>query len=258
MMALLMVGASPALYTDYPTHNHDCYEIILNTEGEGEAQIGASTYPFCPGTIHVIPPHTPHRKRSEQGFRDLYVHTDCLSRAGLAGEGAFAPEEPLVLTDDGAHTMEHLVSALLGRSLLRQDKDAITRELFELVLRLLEDWSHRKAEDPVISSVIHTIAASYSDPEFQVTQALLATGYSKDHLRRRFVQVTGMTPGQYLRSLRIRKGKQLLEQKVLLHLSVSEIAGLCGFYDPSYFCRVFEKEVGMAPSAYSRAAANTI
>ncbi len=127
MMALLMVGASPALYTDYPTHNHDCYEIILN-----------------------------------------------------------------------------------------------------------------------------------SDPEFQVTQALLATGYSKDHLRRRFVQVTGMTPGQYLRSLRIRKGKQLLEQKALLHLSVSEIAGLCGFYDPSFFCRVFEKEVGMAPSAYSRAAANTI
>ena len=161
------------------------------------------------------------------------MHTDCLSRTGLAGEGAFAPKEPLILTDDGARTMEHLVSALLGRSLLRQDKDAISLELFELVLRLLEDWSHRKAEDPVISSVIHTIAASYSDPEFQVTQALLATGYSKDHLRRRFVQVTGMTPGQYLRSLRIRKGKQLLEQKALLHLSVSEIAGLCGFYDPS-------------------------
>ena len=33
-MALLHVGASPAVLLDCGLHNHDCYEIIVNTEGE--------------------------------------------------------------------------------------------------------------------------------------------------------------------------------------------------------------------------------
>ena len=48
-MALLHVGASPTVFTDFPVHEHDCYEIILNVEGTGNARIGGGTTPFPRG-----------------------------------------------------------------------------------------------------------------------------------------------------------------------------------------------------------------
>ena len=78
-MALLLVGASPGSLTECGLHRHACYEIIMNTEGEGVAEIGGREYPFTPGSIHIVPPGMPHRKRSADGFRDLYFHTDTLS-----------------------------------------------------------------------------------------------------------------------------------------------------------------------------------
>ena len=107
------------------------------------------------------------------------------------------------------------------------------------------------APDHVIRQLIHTITVSYSDPDFHVTEALTATGYSKDHIRRQFHQFTGMTPNEYLTDIRIQYAKRLLRQKNKLRLPVSEIAWMCGFYDAAYFCRLFRKHVGVSPSEYS-------
>ena len=249
-MALLHVGSSPVVYTDYAMHDHNCYEIIMNVEGTGIAEIGGHEIPFSPGTIHVVPPHTPHRKHADLGFRDLYLHTDSLRRVGSAPQTPYSLTEPLLLVDDGCHTMENLFTILLGRTLLHQGKDEITEDLFDVVLRLVAEWSQHEPADAVVSAVVHRITESYSDPEFSVTDALLETGYSKDHLRRRFCQVTGTTPNQYLRTVRMNHARQLLQQKNALQLSIGEISQMCGFYVSSYFCRSFLKETGLTPSAY--------
>lgn len=248
-MALLTVGASPRLFTDFALHDHGCYEIIMDTEGEGVYRIGEKTYPFAPGTVHIIPPNTPHRKTAAGGFRDIYLHTDSLVPRGAYG--TFAPTEPIVLTDDPSHTMESLFLILLSRYADSSGRDAVTETLFEAVLELVKERAAVTPSDPIIDSVLHTITTSYSDPEFQITDALLSTGYSKDHLRRRFVAAVGMTPVQYLKDVRIRHAKQLLSERRRLRLSIGEIASLCGYYDPAYFCRTFQKETGMTPLAYA-------
>ena len=198
----------------------------------------------------MIPPQTPHRKTAEKGFRDLYLHTDSLRRPGASSGPVLT--EPLLLTDDSCRTMEHLVLVLLGRFPQDTGRDEISELLFDTVLRLIADWSRTEPADPVVSAVLRCIQEGYSDPEFRVTDALLENGYSKDHLRRRFQQVTGTTPNKYLRSLRLRHAKQLLEQNAALRLSIGEIALLCGFYDPAYFCRSFLAETGLSPTAYMK------
>lgn len=249
-MALLLVGASLGTLLDINMHCHDCYEIIMNSEGEGIAEIGGKEYPFAPGVIHVIPPNMPHTKAAADGFRDIYLHTDSLQSGSLPGKQLFAPKEPLVLTDDASGTLENLMSVLLSRYLLGSEADEITGMLFDIVLRLVEKRSMAEPQDPVISDLLRTITASYSDPDFQITDALLGTGYSKDHIRRRFRQVTGMTPVEYLRNVRISYAQRMLRQKDLLHLSVSEIALMSGFYDVSYFCRVFHRVTGVSASEF--------
>ena len=157
-----------------------------------------------------------------------------------------------MLADDDCHTLEKLLSVLLERYLLHQRADDISEALYGVALQLIGERTRDATPDPVIRQLIHTITVSYSDPDFRVTDALLATGYSKDHVRRLFHQFTGMTPNEYLTDIRIRYAKRLLRQKDTLRLPVSEIAWMCGFYDAAYFCRLFRKTVGVSPSAYSR------
>ena len=251
-MALLLVGASPGSLTECGLHRHACYEIIMNTEGEGVAEIGGREYPFTPGSIHIVPPSMPHRKRSADGFRDLYFHTDTLMQSTISAKGSSEPQGPILLADDDCHTMEKILSVLLERYLLHQKTDAIADALYGVALQLIEEWTRNKSPEPAIRQLIHTITVSYSDPDFRVTEALTATGYSKDHIRRQFHAFTGMTPNEYLTDIRIRYAKRLLRQKNNLRLPVSEIAWMCGLYDAAYFCRLFRKLVGVSPSEYAK------
>ncbi|MBQ6232234.1 MAG: AraC family transcriptional regulator [Clostridia bacterium] len=251
-MALLLVGASPNRLMDHELHSHDFYEIIVNTEGEGTAEIGGREYPFSPGTVHVIPPAMPHRKTAPAGFRDFYMRTDTLRRTDAFHKKEVVLSEPLILADDSCHTMTNLLAILLSRYLIQKETDAVTETLYNAVMQMIEAGISSPPVNPVVSRVIQTITASYSDPDFQVTEALTATGYSKDHLRRCFQQATGMTPHGYLTDIRIRYAKRLLRQRDAVRMPVSEIAMLCGYYDPDYFCRLFRAQTGVTPTAYQR------
>lgn len=72
---------------------------------------------------------------------------------------------------------------------------------------------------------------------------------SKYHFLRTFEQVTGLTPHQYLRRLRLRKAAtRLLAEPG----NVLDVALDCGFGDLSNFNRAFRVEFGMSPRAFRR------
>ncbi len=62
-----------------------------------------------------------------------------------------------------------------------------------------------------------------------------------------FRKEVGKTFVDYVTSLRIQEAKNLLE---IQELKVSEIAGIVGYREDSYFIRVFKKYTGMTPSEY--------
>ena len=66
-------------------------------------------------------------------------------------------------------------------------------------------------------------------------------------LQRRFVAATGLTPIQYQQSVRIERGKALLEAE---HRPVEDIAAQVGYQDRVAFGRLFKKLTGMTPAAY--------
>ena len=196
----------------------------------------------------MIPPGMLHRKTAPGGFRDVFLRTDTLNRTDTPRKKERILTAPLILSDDSCHTMTNLLSILLSRSRIQKERDAVTETMYNAVLQMIEESAALPPIHPVVSQVIQSITASYSDPDFQVTEALTATGYSKDHLRRCFQQATGMTPHEYLTDVRVRYAKRLLTQK----MPISEVALLCGYYDPDYFCRLFRSRTGIAPTAYQK------
>ena len=64
-----------------------------------------------------------------------------------------------------------------------------------------------------------------------------------------FKQYMGISPAQYILSLRIMNAQNLLERGVY---NIREVAEVVGYENPLYFSRVFKKEVGMSPTEYRK------
>jgi transcriptional regulator GlxA family with amidase domain len=75
-----------------------------------------------------------------------------------------------------------------------------------------------------------------------------AVNLSLAHLRYLFKAETGVSPAQYLRSLRMQESARLLETTFL---SVKEVMHRIGVNDESHFTRDFKKVYGMTPAQYS-------
>lgn len=67
-----------------------------------------------------------------------------------------------------------------------------------------------------------------------------------------FRQYLGRTPNDYLNSFRLEKGMELLKST---GMTITEIAGACGFSSASYFTEMFTKQKGCSPKAYRKASA---
>jgi AraC family transcriptional regulator len=76
-----------------------------------------------------------------------------------------------------------------------------------------------------------------------------ATGLSAVYFARQFKLRTGCSPHRYLRSLRVKRAKELLGND---YMSIAEIALNCGFCHQEHMTRVFRAECGTTPAAFRR------
>ncbi len=92
-----------------------------------------------------------------------------------------------------------------------------------------------------------------TNPDSRLTLDHLAqeASLSPYHFLRTFEQVTGVTPHQYVRRLRLRRAAARLGA---MGAKVLDVALDCGFGDVSNFNRSFRTEFGMSPLAFRKAA----
>ena len=70
---------------------------------------------------------------------------------------------------------------------------------------------------------------------------------SRSTLFRKLKSLTGMSPQEFMRTQRLEKAVNLLEQGPL---RISDVAYQVGFSDPNYFSKCFRKCFGTSPSSF--------
>jgi len=106
-------------------------------------------------------------------------------------------------------------------------------------------WLPKTSDSPVYRAM-QWLQANIEQP-YRLAPVAEAAAVSERTLLRHFRQVTGMTPLDYLHTLRIERAKMLLE--VTLH-GVPGVAEACGYSDAAAFRRLFQRETGMTMSEY--------
>jgi AraC-like DNA-binding protein len=140
----------------------------------------------------------------------------------------------------------------LHNMIMKEVKDFNKEENFYfLIEHLIADYTKPVTDIP-LSEVSREIQAACDYIKNNHTETITlaglseVTGLNKYTLLRNFTMQRGITPYQYLSTIRVNKAKRLLEAGV----PPMETAMQSGFTDQSHFTRFFKNFIGLTPKLY--------
>lgn len=102
-------------------------------------------------------------------------------------------------------------------------------------------------DETFLKKVMAAVEAHIDDPAFETDDLAREAGVSRRHLNRKLRALTGQSVREFIRTLRLKRAAQLLQQK---SGTVTEIAYEVGFQSIAHFAKIFREEFGVAPSEY--------
>jgi transcriptional regulator GlxA family with amidase domain len=105
-----------------------------------------------------------------------------------------------------------------------------------------------------VQQALAIVENNLSNADFSVEDLSRALFLSRAAVYKKIFVLTGKTPIEFMRSIRLQRAAQLLEKT---KMTVAEVAYETGFNSPKYFSRYFRTQFGMLPSAYQAKAKKT-
>ena len=112
-----------------------------------------------------------------------------------------------------------------------------------------ESRDRRSLDEIFMEKVTKAIEENMGKEDFNVSALADIVSVDNKQLYRKLKQLTGSTPVNYIRKLRMRKASILLEED---KFTVSEVMFMVGYSNPSYFSKCFAEEFGMSPKDYRK------
>lgn len=178
-----------------------------------------------------------------------YPRTRWHAERGLIVAG---PQQRLIMAGSGV-AWYMLVLALIARFSSPDDAMQVARiNLLDLQNTSATAYASLtrgpRAADELVARCQLWAASNYR-VESPVAQMMALSGLPERTFKRRFTQATGMTPLEYVHTVRLEEAKQMLEST---DLPVEEVALEVGYQDASFFGRLFRRKVALTPAQYRK------
>lgn len=109
--------------------------------------------------------------------------------------------------------------------------------------------SKNDSDERLMAHITATIEKHIMDYDFSVSILQYELGIGSKLLYRKVKSFTGMSPVEYIRSIRMNQAALLLKEG---HFSVSEVMYMVGFTNASYFAKCFQKSYGTTPARFAK------
>lgn len=222
----------------------DTYEIIETANGQKGLEKAIATIPDLVISDWMMPEMDGitfcHRLKTDERTSHIPV---ILLTALASDEAKFrgletGADDYLTKPFDNRELQIRIKNLIESRKLLR---DRYSRELHLGPKKV----QVRSMDEKFLEKVMQTIETYMGDPDFSMEKFGQEVGLSRMQLHRKLKALTGESPGDFLRTMRLQRAKRLLESKAG---NVSEIAYEVGFNNLSYFSKCYREQFGIAPN----------
>ncbi len=104
-------------------------------------------------------------------------------------------------------------------------------------------------DEKLIQKTLELIETNLNNSEYSIEDLSSDMCMSRSNLYRKIHSITGLTPTDFIKNIRLKKAAELLKDG---ELSVVEVAYTVGFNTPSYFTKSFKKMFGVLPTQYNQ------
>lgn len=149
-----------------------------------------------------------------------------------------------------AHILDDLTGKASQNNRRARSLDEIEANTETLIRELCREIRHRNRDGSsyLVESVKYYIDTHFPE-ELTIAQVSEHLDVSESRLIEQFRLEAGMTPGAYLRKVRMTKAADLLTGT---RWSIQRIASEVGVPDANYFVKLFKREHGLTPSGYRK------
>ena len=255
-------------------HLHQGMEFLYIHEGQGQLTLDRQTYPVGPGMLLYFQPFQLHRLQMDVTGGRPFVRSIVLIEPSLV-------EPYLANFSHLAHFFQHLWHGTLEVKFIeRLADDKALEDLFDRFDRTLKNfkgsteerleeiglfftnflhlqrpcWQQAALPGEKVSPLpghpveltIQWIEQNFNE-EFRLDQVAASLHLSPFYLSRLFHAATGASLTRYITDRRLREACLLLQTSAS---SIGYVGQAVGFNNPSYFNRLFKKEIGLTPQQY--------
>lgn len=151
---------------------------------------------------------------------------------------------------------DYLVKPFVAKELLARVKNLIEqrqllRQRFskEIIKVAPSEITVTPVDERFLKKAIEIVEERMADEEFSVELLSREIGMSRMQLHRKLKALTDQSPSMFIRTLRLKRAAQLLQQH---SGNISEVAYDVGFNNLSYFAKAFREQFGMLPKEYEK------
>jgi AraC-like DNA-binding protein len=252
--------------TEFHTHR-DFYEVFYVLTGQGEHRTPSGVQVVQWGDLVLVRPTDYHYLvgLSGDGVECINVALPAavwdrvLDAAEIASAGDWLKSQLprlVSLPVEAAARAESIFRNALQRCVLAPNRLDLLRLIVDL-LGLLSDPSEIGQDSVRPGWLVEACAAMSREDNLQngVPRLVELAGVSHGHLCHAMQMHYATTPSALVGEIRLRHAEMLL---ATTSLSITEIAGRCGFASLSYFSKVFRSTQGTSPREFRRAAREAI
>ncbi len=239
----------------FPVHLHHEWSLALIESGSEWLSIFERELQLSADTLVLIPPYVPHANHGNPDapwtYRSMYLHIGAMTH--LLNANGVDPQRfsamPYWVSRDA-----NLVRLFKRISDSNAVEIAVEADAVHLFTHIIKHWKSTQEEhaDFLRQASVFSEVLSHLHVHFQekLTLECLANTFrfNRFKLLRMFTSDVGLTPQEYITSLRIEHAKTMLVGPC----SIAEVACASGFYDQSHFTHTFRKYVGVSPGAYRK------
>lgn len=238
----------------FPNHFHDYYVIGFVEEGRRHLSCKNKKYAIGTGDLVLFGPGESHTcepiDNKTLDYRCINIKEDIMKKVVFEITG----RDYLPRFTENVLFHSELVSSLreFHLMIMEETKDFKKEELFLFIIeQLITEYSDIVPEITIqetnmeIRTVCDFLEDNYMN-NITLNELSNLTGLSRYYLIHSFTKEKGISPYNYLQTIRIGKAKELLEQGV----APIEVAMKTGFTDQSHFTNFFKKFIGLTPRQY--------